>query len=232
MPQPQPATNSPPQPAASLRRHALPPTLLQPIGRFSGRIHYDALVNGHTRIMPTWLLTTSYPDVATRIATLFSREPQVDGNGSKRLYQVLTDHAELDVLLDGPQAIQVRMVRRHGSTLMRCCNGRTQRTAFGKQPCQCPPTVKGRWQAAKAGDGCEPLVQVAFRLAGDPTVGRFLLASATWLFADHSASVRAALCQQHGPVRARLSIDRTLHTTRCGMTFAYSRPTISLLTRS
>src|SRR5215211_8865877 len=41
-------------------------------------------------------------------------------------------------------------------------------------------------------------------------------ASATWLFADHSASVRAALCQQHGPVRARLSIDRTLHTRDAG----------------
>jgi hypothetical protein len=232
VPQPQPATNSPPQPAASPRRHALPPTLLQPIGRFSGRIHYDALVNGHTRIMPTWLLTTSYPDVATRIATLFSREPQVDGNGSERLYQVLTDHAELDVLLDGPQAIQVRMVRRHGSTLMRCCNGRTQRTAFGKQPCQCPPTVKGRWQAAKAGHGCEPLVQVAFQLAADPTVGRFLLASATWPFADHATSVRATLRQQqHRPVCARLSIDRTLQTTSCGTTFAYSRPTISLLPR-
>jgi hypothetical protein len=109
--------------------------------------------------MATWLLATSDPDVATRIATLFSQEPHVDGNGSERLYQVLTGHAEIDVLLDGPQAIRVWMVRRHGSTLMRYCNGRTQRTAFGKQPCQCPPTVKGRWQAAKAGDGCEPLVQ-------------------------------------------------------------------------
>ena len=230
MPQLQPAANSQPQPAASPGRHDLPPTLLQPIGRFSGRLRYDALVNGRLRIMATWLLATSDPDVATRIATLFSQEPHVDGNGSERLYQVLTGHAEIDVLLDGPQAIRVWMVRRHGSTLMRCCNGRTQRTAFGKQPCQCPPTIKGRWQAAKAGDGCEPLVQVAFRLAGDPTVGRFLLVSATWLFADHSASVRVALSQQHGPVRARLSIDRTLHTTRCGTTFAYSRPTISLLT--
>jgi hypothetical protein len=229
VPQPQPATNSRPQPAASLGRHALPPTLLQPIGCFSGRLHYDALVNGRTRIMATWLLATSDPDVATRIATLFSRQSHVGGNSSERLYQVLTDDAEIEVLLDGPQAIQVRMVRRHGSTLVRCCNGRTQRTPFGKQPCQCPPTVQGRWQAAKAGLGCEPLVQVAFQLAADPTVGRFLLASATWPFADHATSVRAALCQQHGSMRARLSIDRTLHTTSCGTTFAYSRPTISLL---
>jgi len=230
VPQPQPATNSPRQPAVPLRRHALPPTLLQPIGRFSGRLRYDDLINGRTRIMPTWLLATSDPDVATRIATLFGREPHVDETGSERLYQVLTGHAELDVLLTGPQAIQVRMVRRHGSTLMRCCNGRTQRTAFGKQPCQCPPTVKERWQAAKAGHGCEPLVQVAFQLAADPTVGRFLLATATWPFADHATSVKAALRQQkHRPVCARLSIDRSLQTTSFGTTFAYSRPTISLL---
>jgi hypothetical protein len=84
--------------------------------------------------MPTWLLATSDPDVATRIATLFGREPHVEGNGSERLYQVLTVHAEIDVLLDGPQAIQVRMVRRHGLTLMRCCNGRIQRTASASNP--------------------------------------------------------------------------------------------------
>jgi hypothetical protein len=121
------------------------------------------------------------------------------------------------------------MVRRHGSTLVRCCNGRIQRTPFGWQPCQCTPTLKGRWQAAKAGHGCEPLVHIAFRLAADPTLGRFLLASATWPFADHAASVKATLRRQQGLVCARLAIDRTLHTTSCGTTFAYTRPTISIL---
>lgn len=83
------------------------------------------------------------------------------------------------------------MLRRHGSTVLRCCNGRTRRTPLGKQPCQCLPTLKGRWQSAKAGKGCEPLVHVAFRLAAEPTLGRFLLSSATWTFADHAMTVKA-----------------------------------------
>jgi hypothetical protein len=163
-----------------------------------------------------------------RIAMLLGGEPYVD-DGSEQFFQVVIDHAEIDVLLDGPQAIRVQMLRRHGSTVVRCCDGRTQRTALGKEPCQCPRTLKGRWRAAKMGHGCEPLVHVALRLAADPTLGRFLLASATWSFADHAASVKAVLHRTHGPVRARLSINRSLHTTSRGTTFAYTRPSITVL---
>lgn len=171
-------------------------------------------------------MATSDRQGAARVATLLAGKPYVDdGDDQESTYYVHTDHAEIDVLLDGPQAIRLRMLRRHGSTVVRCCNGRTQRTPFGKQPCQCPPILKGRWQAAKAGHGCEPLVHVAFRLAADPTLGRFLLSSATWPFADHAMTVKAGLRRQRDkPVRARLVIDRALHTTSSGMTFAYTRP--------
>jgi len=144
-------------------------------------------------------------------------------------YTVLTDDADIDILLDGPQAIRLRMLRRHGSAVARCCNGRIQRTTSGKRPCQCPPTLKGRWQAAKAGNGCEPLVHIAFRLPADPTLGRFLLSSATWTFADHAMTVKTTLRKRRGAVRARLTIDRALHTTISGTTFAYTRPMITIL---
>ncbi|HZD37391.1 MAG TPA: hypothetical protein VE664_01995 [Actinomycetes bacterium] len=135
----------------------------------------------------------------------------------------------MEALLDGPQAIRLRMLRRHGLTVVRCCNGRVQRTPEGRGPCRCPPTLKGRWQAAKAGNGCEPLVHVIFRLAAEPALGRFLLSSATWTFADHAMTVKAALRKRRGAVRARLAIERSLHTTMAGTTFAYTRPTITVL---
>ncbi len=211
-------------------RHALPPSAILPTGRFAGRLRYDTLVDGRARILPTWLLTTTDRQVAARVAILLGgRPPVANGDDQKSSYHVLTDHAEIDVLLDGPQAIRLRMLRRHGSTVLRCCNGCTQRTPSGKQPCQCPPTLKGRWQAAKAGHGCEPLVHVTFRLAADPTLGRFLLSSATWAFADHAMTVKTALRKRGGAVRARLRIDRSLHTTTSGTTFAYTRPTITIL---
>lgn len=132
-------------------------------------------------------------------------------------------------MLDGPQAIKLRMLRRHGATVLSCCNGRIQRIAQGKQPCQCPTTLKERWRSAKEGHGCEPLVHVTFRLAADPALGRFLLSIGTWTFAQHTLTVKTALRKHRGPVRARLTIDRVLHTTVNGPTFAYTSPTITIL---
>jgi hypothetical protein len=204
--------------------------MIQPTGQFAGRLRYDTLANGRTRTLPTWLIVTSDRHVAARIATVLAGEPHVnDSDSQEPTYTVLTDRAELDVLLDGPQAIRLRMLRRHGSTELRSCNGRTQRTPFGTHPCQCPPTLKGRWQAAKAGHGCEPLVHVALQLAADPTLGRFLLSSATWMFADHAMTVKATLRKRRGAVYTRLAIDRALHTTTGGTTFAYTRPTITIV---
>jgi len=205
--------------------------VIRPSGQFAGRLRYDTFVNGRTCILPTWLIATSDRHVAARVVILLGGRLHADedGDDQESTSGILTNDAAIDILLDGPQAIRLRMLRRHGSTVLRSCNGRTQQTSLGTQPCQCPPTLKGRWQAAKAGGGCEPLIQVAFRLAVDPTLGRFLLSSANWAFADHATTVKAALRRRHGPVRARLAIDRTLHTTTNGTTFAYTRPTITIL---
>jgi hypothetical protein len=218
------------QPVILPRRHALPPSVILPIGQLAGRFRYDTVIDGRARILPTWLVATPDRQLAARVATLFGgRSHTNERDGHEPTYTVLTDHAYLEVLLDGPQAIRIRMLRRHGLTVVRCCNGRTQRTPSGKRPCQCPSTLRGRWQAAKAGHGCEPLVHVAFRLAPDPTLGRFLLSSATWAFADHAGTVKTALRQRSGVVVARLAIDRALHTTSRGTTFAYTRPRITVL---
>jgi hypothetical protein len=204
--------------------------VIRPGEQFAGRLRYDTLADGRTRILPTWLLTTSDHDLAARIATVLGGRLQADDVGDEResTYRVLTEYAAIDVLLDGPQAICLRMLRRHGSTVLRCCDGRTQQTPAGERPCHCPPTLKERWRAAKAGHGCEPLVHLAFRLAADPSLGRFLLSSATWTFADRATTAKAALRRRQGPVRARLLIDRALYTTASGTIFAYTRPTITV----
>ena len=52
--------------------------------------------------------------------------------------------------------------------------------------------TRGCRGGGKRGHGCEPVVHIAFRLATDPTLGRFLLSSATWTFADHAMTVKVA----------------------------------------
>jgi hypothetical protein len=231
MPRRQPPADSSHQDGPPLlRRDALASSGVWSADEIDGRLRYAALVNGRARVLPTWLLTTPDCHVAARAALLLGGELDVDHDGLGQSYQVVTGHPDLDVLLDGPCAIRLRMLRRHGSTILRACDSRIQQTVSGKQPCQCPPTFRGRWEAAKTGSGCEPLVQVTIQLAADPRLGRFLLSSATWMFADHATKVKAALHRQHDtPVCARLLIDRALCLTRSGTTFAYTRPTIVLL---
>jgi hypothetical protein len=73
-------------------------------------------------------------------------------------------------------------------------------------------------------------LQVAVRLAADPTLGHFLLSSATWVFADHAIALKGALNRRIDmPVLARLLVDHTLHSTKSGTTFAFTRPTITML---
>jgi hypothetical protein len=229
VPRPQLPTASSLQAAPSLRRAPLASSGIQ-LDQVDGCLRYATLVNGCTRVLPTWLLITSDRHVAARAAMVLGGDLNIEGDGLGQSYQVLTSHAELDILLDGPRAIRLRMLRRHGSTILRSCDSQTQETVSGKQPCQCPATFRGRWEAAKTGSGCEPLVQVTIRLGADPSLGLFVLSSATWTFADDATKVKAALHRQHDtPVRARLLIDRALCLTRRGTTFAYTRPTITLL---
>jgi hypothetical protein len=101
------------QPAAS-PRHALPPSAILPTGHFAGRLRYDTLVNGRTCILPTWLLVTADRQLASRLAALLGGEPHVDdGDGQEASYHVLTDRAQIEILLDGPQAVGLWMLRRH-----------------------------------------------------------------------------------------------------------------------
>jgi hypothetical protein len=203
--------------------------MVQPADHVDGRLRYATLVNGRTRILPTWLLTTCDRHVAARAAMLLGGELNIDDDRVEQSYQVLTQSAELDVLLDGPQAILLRMLRRHGSTIVRSCNSRTQQTPHGERPCQCPVALKGRWEVAKTGRGCEPLIHLTCRLADDPALGRFLFSSAAWTFAEHASAVRVAIRRCRGPVLTRLGIDRALHATASGATFAYTQPTLMVL---
>jgi hypothetical protein len=228
MPRPQPPANSCPQ-AAPLQRHALPSAMVQPADHIDGRLRYATLVNGRTRILPTWLLTTSDRHVAARVAMLLGGELNIDDHGGEQSYQVLTRYAQLDVLLDGPQAILLHMLRRHGSTVLRSCNSRTQQTPHGERPCQCPAALKARWEVAKTGRGCEPLIHLTCRLADDPALGRFLFSSAAWTFAEHASAVRVAIGRCRRPVLTRLGIDRALHATAGGTTFACTQPTLMVL---
>jgi len=236
--------------APSAHSHpTIPTVLIRPAKHLglAGCFHYHQFVDGRAHILPTWLVTGCTHQTAQRLVMLLGGQARTDnddnddndgGEGSEssevRTCGVLTNTATVEILLDSPSAIHVAMVRRHGHSILRACNGHTQTTPTGPRPCQCPPTLAGRWQAAKQGRGCEPLIHVTFRLAQAPALGRFVLASATWTFADHAAvstQIKAELRRHQRPVHARLGLDRAIHTTRNGTTFAFTRPTITILRR-
>jgi hypothetical protein len=79
------------------------------------------------------------------------------------------------------------------------------------------------------GRGCEPLVDLTCRLAGNPALGRFVFSSAVLTFAEHASAVRVTIRRCRRPVLARLVIERTLHSTNSGPTFAYTQPTLTVM---
>jgi len=210
---------------------ALPAARIRATGCCIGRFRFHRSVGGCIQVLPTWVIANCTNPAAHRIAELLGGQvhPDDDAGNDPATRLVVTHCGTVDVLLEGPPAIQLQMVRRVDTTLLRFCDGRIQTTPRDTRPCQCPPALPERRQAAKAGHGCEPLVQVVFRLAELPALGRFELVSATWAFAEHATAIKAELRGHRRPIPARLGLDRALHTTANGTIFAYTRPTITIL---
>ncbi len=229
MPPPQLANSPCPKAAVPLHPHTLPSAAIQPTDHVDGRLRYASLFNGCTRILPTWLLTTSDRDVAAQVSKLLDGKPHVDDDWLEECYQVLTGYAELAVLLDGPQAVRLQMLRRYRTGVPHSCGCHPQQLPLGECRHHCPGSLKACREIAKTGRGCEPLVHITCRLAADPALGSFLFSSASWTFAEHAAEARTTLRGQQQPARACLRIERVLHTAASGTIFAHTRPAITIL---
>lgn len=198
-----------------------------------GRFRSGAQVNGRPLSLDEWRVTTDDPEVAAAVIDLFGSktgEAQEWATQGDDKLEVYTTSSVVDVILDGPGAIQTAMALWGRNGLVHKCDGETISAGDqAGQPCpQAGKTVQERKEAAKAGYGCEPSLQVYFRLAANPDLGKFRFSSGSWTFAGEIGEVEDALAAIDGPVRATLGLEVVSYTTKAGRDVRYTKPVVKI----
>jgi hypothetical protein len=187
----------------------------------AGSLDYATMVRNRPRTLGTWRVTTSSRRTADRVVQLLGGCVQQDPTSG--LVEVLTTSPTVDILLTGPAALRI-----HWQHAVSRCDGVTQGDG---RPCVCPSGLARRRAAGKQGRGCRPCAELRFRLTSRPRLGTFSFACEDWSFVELVARIQAALRGRppDEPARARLGLQRSLHTLRSGIVLPYTRPVITLL---
>jgi hypothetical protein len=192
-----------------------------------GRFRSGAQVNGRPLALEEWRITTGDPAVAERVQDLYGgQDAQTWVTQGEDNLEVYTTTSSVAVLLDGPGAIRSGMALWGRNGLIHSCDGET--TTDG-DPCpMAGKTVADRKDAAKAGYGCEPSIQVYFRLADDEDLGKFRFFSGSWSLAGEIADAEAALEKIGGPARGTLTLEVVEFTTKAGAHRRFTKPVVTV----
>lgn len=189
-----------------------------------GRFRSGAQLNGRPMALEAWRMTTGDPEVAEAIAEALGGEVGEWDTQGEEVLEVYTDAKELEVIFDDAGSIRSSMVLWGRNALLRSCDGVTQGHPNEGEDCACPSKVKDRKEAAQKGTGCEPSVQLYFRLADHPTLGKFKFFSGSWALLGEIGKSEDALAKIDGPAKAILRLDQV--TTKAGRTF--TKPTVKI----
>lgn len=191
-----------------------------------GRFRAGGVANGAPYAVQAWRVTTGDPDVAETISELYGGDPQEWTPTSKKaedIIEVFTDAKSVDVILDGHTAIRSEMIMFGPAGPIRRCDGVEQKGTEPGDPdagaeCACPSQLADRKKAAEKGKGCKPSVEIIFRLADAPDLGRFKFQSSSWVLGQDIGKAEDKLNAIDGPARARLTLEE-VEVKSTGRTF-------------
>lgn len=188
----------------------------------AGRFHYATLLRNRPEVLATWRIASNLPLVLDHIAEQLGGSPRHVGGDT---WSVTTTSIAVDILLTDPGALRLRWHRdtRHS------CDGRTQCRYTTQRPCACPSTLEERRMATRQGRGCEPQVDMLFRLLQDPTLGAFCFTSGRWSFAEEAIEALQALRTHRRQAHARLNLQRVSYILASGQRISCTRPTVTVL---
>lgn len=184
-----------------------------------------------------WRVTTGDPSLADKLADLLGVDDEMCPDGpqewdtdSEDVLEVFTSSAALEIILDGPGAVRSEMVLwGRNNNLLRRCDG-VEQLGVGEEnkgkgeDCECPAGFNDRKEAAQAGSGCSPSIEVRFSLADLPDAGRMLYRSASWTFVKDLDALERALTKVGGPARCTLELE-TIKTKK-GREFTKPKVTV------
>lgn len=191
-----------------------------------GRWRSGDYLNDKPVSLTEWKFTTDSEEAAHRIAELYGGTVEHDDDNDKAPFAVYTETNTLRVILS-KTAISSSMVLWGKSKMIRSCDGVTQKKPKAGEPCQCPPKLALRKEAANEGWGCTPSVWVYVTLADAPELGRQNYSTGSWGFAVGDAPKMEAILETLGDdetIEADFTIEQV--TTAAGRTF--SMPTLKV----
>lgn len=193
-----------------------------------GRFRSGTLLNNRPLALDEWRVTSGDPEVVRTIQELLGGDdPQQWETQSEEKYEVFTEAKSVNIVLDGPTALKTGMALWGRNGLIHSCDGEV--TTDG-QPCpMAGKSVQERKEAAKAGFGCEPSIQLYFRLEADPDLGKFKFFSGSWTLAAAVEAVETELAAIDGPARANLSLQVVEFDTKAGRHVRYTKPVVKVL---
>lgn len=147
-----------------------------------------SLGGGRLTTFTEWRFTTGNREIADAIAELYGGAPREWETAHDDGLEILTNTSSLEIVLAGPQAIRDPMEQwdRNTNQLVHRCDGVSfLENPFRPQdepgtPCGCPKLLADRKEAAKAGRGPKPAIQIEFRLADDLDLGLGAYKTGSW----------------------------------------------------
>jgi len=204
-----------------------------------GRFRSGRLVKLGTKETPEsldhWRVTTGDPIVAARIAELFGGEPEAWATEREDSTEILTDAATVQIIIepDGVDASFKQFVP--GAGMTHHCDGFTYLSPDEDkgEKCGCPSLIAERKLKAQQMRGPKPSVDVEFRVAGAPDLGKFRFNSGSWKLVEALGPLFAELDKYPGQqVRASLTIENVSYVPqkgpRAGQTVQYNVPKIKI----
>ncbi|MEV7777849.1 hypothetical protein [Kitasatospora sp. NPDC088351] len=193
---------------------------------YVGRFRAGRLVDNRPQSLDAWRVTMASPDVAAGVASLLGGEPVEWETTAEDSLEVLTDYDTVRITVEGPSAVQARMLLfgYKGQVLHDCDGARLLAPeADADKPCGCPESIEERRLAAKSGRGPLPSIGIGFKLAEKPALGRFRFVSSSWELAKTVADFQRALTETDGPTTCDLALELVELTTASGVAVRYRK---------
>ena len=196
-----------------------------------GRFRAGYQVNKLPVSLSAWRVTTGDPEVAGAVADLLGAEeaPSEWETSTEETLQVFTEASAVDVIIEGKGAVkatlvlwgaQSKILETDGSYLYDDDGNITDEKCdmtYGK-------TLKELKAMARAKKGPAPSLQVYFKLADAPQLGKFRFYSGSWTALEEFDAVAGFVAEAEGPQLYSLAMERNEFTNADGELIKYSKP--------
>jgi hypothetical protein len=178
-----------------------------------------------------WRVTTPERSTGEAIAQLFGGKADEWETSKDDFIQVLTNANAVQVVVNGPQAIESRLILWGRNGPIHECDGvnfLSPEEDKGR-PCGCPPLLADRKAQARSQRGPAPHTTIRFRLAEDLDLGEGSFSSTSWDLLTVLHEVENDLEAIGGEALCELRLELVEYTTKAGRHVMYRKPVLEVI---